>query len=113
MEDNLLRRAAEVSPAAGYDHFMFDTRDTAANTRVTAFPEPDPVWNGRWMWGRGWRFRPAYAYGAFGPDVDIVTTTCYQAYAEIVTLDDKQAAGEPKSVDARAVVRNLTPPPPA
>jgi hypothetical protein len=111
VEDNLLRRAAEVSLAAGYDHFMFDMRDTAANNRVTAFAEPDPVWNGGWMWGRRFGFRPAFGYDPFGPDVDIVTNTSYQAYAEIVTLDDKQAAGEPKSVDARAVVRNLTPPP--
>ena len=40
VEDNLLRRAAEVSLAAGYGHFMFDTRDTQANTQVTAFAGP-------------------------------------------------------------------------
>jgi hypothetical protein len=114
VEDDLLRRAAEVSLAAGYDHFMFDTRDTKANTRVTAFPEPDPVWNGGWMWGRRWSFRPSFGYGAFAPDVDIVTTTSYQAYAEIVTLNDAQAAKEPKAVDARAVLQHLPPPnPPA
>jgi hypothetical protein len=114
VEDALLRRAAEVSLAAGSGHFMFDTRDTKANTRVDAFPEPDPVWNGGWMWGRRGYFRPAFGYGAFGPDVDFVTTTSYQAYAEIVTLNDSQAAQEPRSVDAHAVLQHLPPPnPPA
>jgi hypothetical protein len=116
VEDSLLRRAAEVSLAAGSDHFMFDTRDTRANTRVDAFPEPDPVWNGGWMWGRRWNFRPVYGfgygYGAFGPGVDFVTTTSYQAYAEIVTLSDAQAATEAKALDARAVLQRLPPPKP-
>jgi hypothetical protein len=105
VEDDLLLRAAQVSLAAGYGHFLFDTRDTKTNTRVTAFPEygPGP------FWGRAWRFRPAFGYGAFGPsDVDIVTTTSYQAYAEIVTLSDEQAAHEPRALDAHTVIQNLT-----
>lgn len=111
VEDSLLRRAAEVSLAAGYGHFMFDTRDTAANTRVATFPETDPVWNGGWMWGRGFGFRSGFGYDPFGPGVDIVTTTSYQAYAEIIALNDDQAAHEPRSVDAHAVLSNLPPPP--
>ena len=113
VEDNLLRRAAEVSLAAGYGHFMFDDRDTKAKTNATAFADPDPVWNGGWMWGRRWGFHPGFGYDPFGPDVDIVTTTSYQAYAEIVTLSDDQAAHEPKAVDAHAVLNNLPPPPAA
>jgi hypothetical protein len=112
VENDLLRRAAEVSLAAGYDHFLFDTRDTKANTQVTAWPDPDPVWNGGWAWGRPFYFRPAFGYRPFGPPVDIVTTTSYQAYAEIVTLNSQQAAREPKAVDARAVLQNLPPPTP-
>jgi hypothetical protein len=110
VEDDLLLRAAEVTQSAGYGHFMFDDRDTKAQTQVTAFPvygPPDP------FWGRGWRFRPAFGYGPLGPDADIVTTTRYQAYAEIVVLTDEQAAHEPRAVDAKAVIQNLTPPPPA
>ena len=40
-------RAAEVTLAAGYSHFLFDTRDTKAQTRYDAFPDyrpPDPFW---------------------------------------------------------------------
>ena len=109
VEDDLLRRAAEVALASGASHFLFDTRDTSANTRVTAFPE----YRRGQFWGRGWGFRPAFGYDPFGPDVDIVTTTSYQAYAEIVTLDDAQAAHEPRAVDAHAVIQHLTPPAPA
>jgi hypothetical protein len=113
VEDDLLLRAAEVTLAAGYSHFLFDTRNTDAQTNVTAFPEygpPDP------FWGRGWRFRPRWGYagyggfGAFGPDVDIMTTTRYQAYGEIVVLNDDQAAKEPRALDAHAVLQHVTPP---
>lgn len=108
VEDDLLLRAAEVSLAAGYGHFLFDTRDTQAKTNVSAFPAA-PTYDP--FWGRGWRFHPAFGYDPFGPDVDIITTTSYQAYAEIVVLTDDQAAHEARAVDARAVIQHLTPPP--
>jgi hypothetical protein len=108
VEDDLLLRAAEVTLAAGYSHFLFDTRDTKTDTRVTAFPDytPGP------FWGRGWGFHPAWGYDPFGPDVDIMTTSRYQAYAEIVTLNADQAKQEPRAVDARAVVQHITQPAP-
>jgi hypothetical protein len=109
VEDDLLLRAAQVTVAAGYSHFLFDNRDTQAKTNVTAFADPDPAW----AWGRGWRFHPGFGYDAFGPDVEVMTTTSYQAYAEIVVLTDDQAAHEARAVDARAVIQHLTPPPPA
>ena len=110
VEDDLMLRAAEVTLASGHSHFLFDSRDTNARTNVTAIPEyqpPEPI-----FWGRGWRFRPRWGYSAFGPDVDIITTTSYQAYAEIVVLTADQAAKEPRAVDASDVVQHLTPPPP-
>jgi hypothetical protein len=112
VEDDLLLRAAEVSLAAGYGHFLFDSRDTQARTNVSAFPSTQPYDP---FWGRGWRFRPAFGYDPLGPDVDIITTTSYQAYAEIVVLTDDQALHEARAVDAKAVIQHLTPPaaPPA
>jgi len=86
----------------------FTGNSVTPRDRVTAFPDYTPG-----PWGRGWSFRPRWGYGAFGPDVDIVTTTSYQAYAEIVTLTDDQAAHEPRAVDAHAVIQHLTPPAPA
>jgi hypothetical protein len=105
VEDDLLLRAAEVTLAAGYGHFLFDTRDTKAQTNVTAFPDYAPG-----PWGRGWGFRPRWGYDPLGPDVDIVTTTRYQAYAEIVVLTDEQSAHEPRALDAHAVIQHVTPP---
>ncbi|HXS06926.1 MAG TPA: hypothetical protein VN723_09060 [Rhizomicrobium sp.] len=107
VENDLLLRAAEVTLAAGGTHFVFDTRDTRANTRYDAFPA------GPGFYGYGyWRFHPRWGYDPFGPPVDIVATTKYESYAEIVVLNDAQAAREPKAVDAKAVIAHLTPPPP-
>jgi len=109
VEDFLLLRAAQVTLAAGGSHFLFDSRDTQAKTRVTAIPEYEP---GPY-WGRGWRFRPGFGYDPLGPDVDIITTTSFQAYAEIVILTDDQASHEPRAVDAKAVIAHLATPPTA
>lgn len=109
VEDDLLLRAAEVTLAAGYTHFLFDSRDTQSKTRYSSLGEPFP--------GQGpgfgyWRFRPRWGYGAFGPDVDIVATTRYEAYAEIVLLKGADVGREPRAVDARAVIQHVTPPQP-
>ncbi|HEU0095810.1 MAG TPA: hypothetical protein VFQ52_05105, partial [Rhizomicrobium sp.] len=45
VESFLLLRAAEVTRAAGYSNFVFDTRNTKAHQTVTAIPEsPGPYW---------------------------------------------------------------------
>ena len=108
VENDLLLRAAEVTLAAGQSHFLFDTRDTQSQTRYDAIPTgPEPGFGFRGYW----RFHPHWGYGAFGPDVDIVASTKYESYAEIVLLTDAQAAHEPRAVDARAVIAHLAPPP--
>jgi hypothetical protein len=108
VENYLLLRAAEVTQAAGYRFFMFDTRDTKAMTRYNAIPQPGPGWG--WWGGPGyWRFRPAWGYGPFGPDVDIITTTRYHAYAEIVLLTPEQAAHEDRAINAQDIISNLRP----
>jgi hypothetical protein len=122
VEDDLLLRAAEVTLAAGYSHFLFDSRDTKAEHRYDVFPEPElggPGFGGRGFGGRRgfggpygyWSYRPSWGYSAFAPDVDIITTTRYEAYAEIVLLTDAQASGEVRAVDAHEVIAHLTPPP--
>ena len=107
VEDYLLLRSAEVTLAAGYTHFLFDTRNTEAQTRYDTVPGPG--------YGFGyeyWRFRPRWGYAPFGPEVEIVTTTRYESYAEIVLMKPDQAAKEPRAVDAREVIAHMTPPPP-
>jgi hypothetical protein len=107
VESYLLLRAAEVTRAAGYTHFMFDTRNTRTNTSVQTVPygpPPDPFWGGygrRGYWG-GWGF-------AYEPAVDVVVRTNYEAYAEIVLLTPEQAAKEPRSLNANEVIARIGP----
>lgn len=113
VENYLLLRAAEVTRAAGYTHFVFDDRDTQAQTRYSAFPQPmGPGWG--WWGGPGyWRFRPSWGYyGGFGPDVNIVSTTRYEGFAEIVLLTADQASREPRAINAAEVISHLSPAPP-
>jgi hypothetical protein len=114
VEDYLLLRAAEVTLAAGGTHFLFDTRDTRAQTTLHA----DPMFYGPGYWGGGfgyWGFRPRWGYDPFGPPLMISQSTRYQAYAEIVIL--KPGESNERAVDAREIVSHLgpeaAPPPPA
>ena len=58
VESYLLLRAAEVTRAAGYSSFVFDTRNTKANHSYQTIPygPPDPFWGGRRGLGYGGGF---------------------------------------------------------
>ena len=120
VEDNLLQRAAEVTLAAGYSYFLFDSRDTQAQQRYDVLPQPGfgrgfgpgfgPAFGPGFGYGYGygfWSFRPRWGYDPFAPNVDIITSTRYEAFAEIVLLTDAQATGETKAVDAHQVIAHL------
>ena len=110
VESFLLLRAAEVTRAAGYTNFMFDTRNTKANHSYQTVPygPPDPYWGGGWgrrggfgYWG-GWGF-------AYDPMVDVVVRTNYEAYAEIVLLTPDQATKESRALNAADVIAHIGP----
>ncbi|HKQ45903.1 MAG TPA: hypothetical protein VJS47_10975 [Rhizomicrobium sp.] len=107
VESYLLLRAAEVTRAAGYTNFVFDTRNTKANHSYQTVPygPPDPYWGyyrrGFGYWG-GWGF-------AYDPMVDVVVRTNYEAYAEIVLLTPEQAAKEPRALNAGEVITRIGP----
>lgn len=110
VESYLLLRAAEVTRAAGYTNFVFDTRNTKANHSYQTVPygPPDPYWGGGWgrrggfgYWG-GWGF-------AYDPMVDVVVRTNYEAYAEIVLLTPDQATKEPRAMNASDVIAHIGP----
>jgi hypothetical protein len=106
VESFLLLRAAEVTRAAGYANFVFDTRNTKANHSYQTVPygPPDPFFGrprGFGYWG-GWGF-------AYDPMVDVVVRTNYDAYAEIVLLTPDQAAKEPRALNANEVISRIGP----
>lgn len=107
VETYLLLRAAEVTRAAGATNFMFDTRNTRANTSVQTVPYgPDPYppfWGRRHFgyWG-GWGF-------PYDPGMDVVVRTNFEAYAEIILLTPDQAAKEPRALNAADVIARIGP----
>ncbi|HEX4635085.1 MAG TPA: hypothetical protein VH189_02815 [Rhizomicrobium sp.] len=113
VESYLLLRAAEVTRAAGYNNFVFDTRNTKANRSYQTVPygPPGPYWGGGFG---GWGHRGGFGYwGGWGfpydPGVDVVVRTNYDAYAEIVMLTPEQAAREPRSINASEVISHIGP----
>ena len=128
VENYLLRRAAELTLAAGYSHFAFDQRDTEARTYYReTFSSFDPVFGYPYFGPRAfyWSSWPYYPpYGGFGPygygygygygfGGDLRPVTSYSAYAEIVMLNTEQTGGNPDAIDAQFILRQLTPPPTA
>jgi hypothetical protein len=106
VESFLLLRSAEVTRAAGFTNFVFDTRNTRTNTSYQTVPygPPDPFWGrprGFGYWG-GWGF-------PYEPNYDVVTRTNFDAYAEIVLLNADQAAKEPRSLNAAEVISRIGP----
>jgi hypothetical protein len=119
VESYLLLRAAEVTRAAGYQSFVFDTRNTKANHSYQTVPYGPPGPWGRRGWG-GWGGFGGYGgYGGFGgwggwgypydPAVDVVVHTNYDAYAEIVLLTPDQATREPRAINANDVISHIGP----
>jgi hypothetical protein len=103
VENFLLLRAAEVTRAAGYPAFVFDTRNTRADHRYDVLPDPGP-----WGLHRGWLGWGGWGF-AYDPAMDVVVRTNYDAYAEIVLLTPEQAAKEPRAINAADVIAHIGP----
>lgn len=122
VENYLLRRAAELTLAAGYTHFVFDARDTEARTYYReTFSSFDPVYGSPYFGPRAfywssWPYYPPfgpYGYGyGYGFGGDIRPVTSYSAYAEIVMLNTAQTSGNPDALDAQFLLQRLVPPAP-
>ncbi len=109
VENYLLLRAAEVTRAAGFSHFIFDTRNTRANTSVQTVPTFEPVDP---FWGRpgGYGYWGGYDYDfGYDPSFDVVVRTNFDAYAEIFLLTAEQASKETRALNASDVIAHLAP----
>ena len=119
VEDGLILRAAEVTTAAGYSHFIVDDRDV---TR-----EGDRFYRDPWDYNYGPRFAFSYGFGAgryglydpFGYRwgfYDRFDDSRYVASADIALLTPEQAANEVRAINAKEVIAKLgpdfAPPPP-
>ncbi len=103
VENFLLLRAAQVTQKAGYPYFVFDTRDTKTKTSYySAFTG----WPG---WGGYGGYRHSWAYGPYEEEGESRPITRYEAYAEIILLNDAQAKTEPRALNAQSVIEHLGP----
>jgi hypothetical protein len=100
VEDYLLLRAAEVTRNAGFNWFIFDTRDTKERTSYFTTFNPYPWW-GR-PYGFGWYWH-SWAFDNY----DTMAITRYDAYAEVVLLKPDEAKKEPRALDASDVIAHL------
>lgn len=105
VENYLLQRSAEVALKAGYRWFVFDTRDTEAQTTYQSDFAGWPGWRGR---GRYWHSWPYGGWGAGGMETTRPITS-YEASAEIVLLTDEQAKAETRVLQAQDVLDHLGP----
>jgi len=105
VENYLLLRSAQVTLQSGYRYFVFDTRDTQAQTYYHTYYQGFGGFGGfrgrrfGWYWN-DWDYADSYP------------TTRYDAYAEIVMLTPDQVKSEPRALDANDIAAHLTPPPP-
>jgi hypothetical protein len=112
VEDFLLRRAAEVTLDSGYSHFVFDARDTSAETYYrNTFGPRTRLGVGFGSYGPSPWYYSRFAFGDPFYGNDLSPVTHFEAYSEIVMLQPGQAAGDPFAVDAREVLAALNPPP--
>lgn len=113
VEDFLLRRAAEVTLESGYSHFVFDARDTNAQTYYrNTFGSRARFGIGFGPYGPSPWYYSRFAFGDPFYGNDLRPVTRFEAYSEIVMLRPGEAQDDPYAVDAREVLESLTPPPP-
>ena len=91
-ENNLLRRAAELTLRSGYTHFAIAQQDIESKTYY--FPIGDTYLHG-----------PAYGIRAgLWPEYPNVPETHYLTSAEVTMLMPGEAAGNPEAIDARSIL---------
>lgn len=118
VEGYLLYRAAELTVQNGYDWFQMADRHTEHDVKTIVEPDPFyqpwygyPYWRPYWGYygsGYGWRYWDPWAGGPFWYDrMDVRTVEAFETTAEIVMRKGVLPPGDPKAMDARAVMAQL------
>jgi len=104
VERYLLRRAAEVTLASGYTHFVLSNRDTEReanfygnNYPYGSYPYYYPYRSWYWdhpYWNDGWQ------------------STTYSAYGDIMMFTPEEARRFPNAIEALTLLQRLQPPVP-
>ena len=104
VERSLLRRAAEVTLASGYTHFVLSDRDTERDTNFYGnnfpyggYPYYYPYRSWYWdspYWNDGWQ------------------SVTYSAYGDIMMLMPEEARRFPNAIEALGILQRLQPPVP-
>lgn len=115
VENSLLYRAAELTLASGFDHFILLESDTEAKKSYSS--SASPAFYGRYGYGPYCCYGfPYYAYGwgwgapfgpGFGGDFNTREITRYSAVAFVKMFKGPKPADDPQAFDARSVVENL------
>jgi hypothetical protein len=114
VENAALFRAAELTLAAGFDHFIVAARATDADTRVMNLGPRSPLWSDYWAFDPrfGWRpygssFGGPFWRDRFADDWDTRTLTSFRARLEFVMAKGPKPAADPQAFDAAASKQNL------
>ena len=109
VEDFLLLRSAEVTKAAGFAWFVFDTREMERTTYRNDFVGY-PGWGPGFHGGFGWYWRN-WAYDPWDPywGANAFPDTRYEASAEIVLLTPAEAKTHEHALNADEVIEHLGP----
>ena len=104
VERYLLRRAAEVTLASGYTHFVLSDRDTERDAYIYGnnypyggYPYYYPYRSWYWdspYWNDGWQ------------------TVTYSAYSDVRMLTPEEARRFPEAIEALTLLQRLQPPAP-
>ena len=109
VETYLLYRAAELTLSQGFSWFVATERRTDPHSEWRLNPPSAAGYPG---WRPAWRQHAGSRWGPWNPDAapegwDLDRTTRYEASAEVVMGGGAKPSGDPRAMDARAVVETL------
>jgi hypothetical protein len=110
VENAALYRAAELTLAAGFDHFILAARATDADSRTISFGPRFSSAFDYWSYDPrfGWRpFGGPLWRDPFGEDRDARTITSFKARLEFVMAKGAKPADNAQAFDAAAIKQNL------
>jgi hypothetical protein len=104
VERYLLRRAAEVTLASGYTHFVLSNRDTEREPNFYANNYLYSPYSHYYPY-RSWYWNHPYWYGGW-------QSITYSAYSDIMMFMPEEARRFPNAIEALPLLQRLTPPVP-